>query len=231
MKSILMIADKRDTLVLLCDELGSAGFQITAARDGESGLTELKKATPDLLVLDFFLPGMSGLQICGAVRRDVRLNRLPILVLNAGRGEADCVSALEMGADGFVTEPVTPRELIARIKALLRRVEPPRCRGQVLKQGSLTIDTDSLRVTQSGKVVPLSLLEFRLLCHFCSHPNVIFTREQLLNTVWGADQFVTDRSVDVCVRRLRKRIEADPENPELLHTVRGAGYVLDGRMI
>jgi two-component system phosphate regulon response regulator PhoB len=187
----------------------------------------VKKSPPDLLVLDLMLPKLSGLEICKAIRRDAALNRLPILMLTARGEEADRVVGLEMGADDYVTKPFSPRELVARVKALLRRVEPVEETPRTIEVGRLVIDPSSYRVTRAGKPVTLSTLEFRLLYYFASRPNKVFTRDQLLDAVWGSDRFVTPRSVDVYVRRLRERIEADPENPVYLKTVRGAGYMFE----
>ena len=175
------------------------------------------------------LPKLSGLEICREIRRDDSLNRLPILMLTARGEEADRVVGLEMGADDYVTKPFSPRELLARVKALLRRAEPPADAPRTIEIGKLAIDPASYRVSHSGKPVPLSTLEFRLLYYLASRPNRVFTRDQLLNAVWGTDRFVTPRSVDVYVRRLREKIESDPENPMYLKTVRGAGYLFETR--
>jgi two-component system phosphate regulon response regulator PhoB len=175
------------------------------------------------------LPRISGLEICREIRRDETLNRLPILMLTARGDEADRVVGLEMGADDYVTKPFSPRELAARVKALLRRAEPPAEMPRVLEIGKLAIDPASYRVSLAGKPVTLSTLEFRLLYYLASRPNRVFTRDQLLDAVWGTDRFVTPRSVDVYVRRLREKVEQDPEQPAHLKTVRGAGYLFETR--
>jgi len=229
MKRILLIEDDRDIVELVRYNLANEGFQVNAALDGASGLSALKKTPPDLLLLDLMLPKISGLEICREVRKDESLNRLPILMLTARGDEADRVVGLEMGADDYVTKPFSPRELIARVKALLRRAEPPAESPRIIEIGKLAIDPASYRVSQSGKPVPLSTLEFRLLYYLASRPNRVFTRDQLLDAVWGTDRFVTPRSVDVYVRRLREKIESDPENPLHLKTVRGAGYLFETR--
>jgi len=229
MKRILIIEDDRDIVELVRYNLANEGFQVNAAFDGATGLTTLKKSPPDLLLLDLMLPKMSGLDICREVRKDESLNRLPVLMLTARGDEADRVVGLEMGADDYVTKPFSPRELIARVKALLRRTEPLADAPRVLEIGRLAIDPASYRVSHAGKPVPLSTLEFRLLYYLASRPNRVFTRDQLLDAVWGTDRFVTPRSVDVYVRRLREKIEADPENPLHLKTVRGAGYLFETR--
>jgi two-component system, OmpR family, alkaline phosphatase synthesis response regulator PhoP len=229
MKRILIIEDDRDIVELVRYNLANEGFQVSAAHDGSTGLSTLKKTPPDLLLLDLMLPKLSGLEICREVRRDDSLNRLPILMLTARGEEADRVVGLEMGADDYVTKPFSPRELLARVKALLRRAEPPSDTPRVIEIGKLAIDPASYRVSHSGRPVPLSTLEFRLLYYLASRPNRVFTRDQLLDAVWGTDRFVTPRSVDVYVRRLREKIESDPENPAHLKTVRGAGYLFETR--
>jgi phosphate regulon transcriptional regulator PhoB len=229
MKRVLIIEDDRDIVELVRYNLANEGFQVSAAFDGGTGLSTLKKTPPDLLLLDLMLPKMSGLDICREVRRDDSLNRLPILMLTARGDEADRVVGLEMGADDYVTKPFSPRELLARVKALLRRAEPPADAPRTIEVGKLAIDPASYRVSHAGKAVPLSTLEFRLLYYLASRPNRVFTRDQLLDAVWGTDRFVTPRSVDVYVRRLREKIESDPENPIHLKTVRGAGYLFETR--
>lgn len=229
MKRVLIIEDDKDIVELVRYNLANEGFQVSAAHDGVTGLTTVKKTPPDLLLLDLMLPKLSGLEICREIRRDDSLNRLPILMLTARGEEADRVVGLEMGADDYVTKPFSPRELLARVKALLRRAEPPADAPRTIEIGKLAIDPASYRVSHSGKPVPLSTLEFRLLYYLASRPNRVFTRDQLLDAVWGTDRFVTPRSVDVYVRRLREKIESDPENPIHLKTVRGAGYLFETR--
>jgi DNA-binding response OmpR family regulator len=182
---------------------------------------------PDLLILDLMLPKLPGLEVCKEIRRDAGLNRLPILMLTARGEEADRVVGLEMGADDYVTKPFSPRELVARVKALLRRTEPIGEVERAIEVGRLLIDPSSYRVMRSGKPLTLSTLEFRLIYYLAARPNRVFTRDQLLDAVWGTDRFVTPRSVDVYIRRLREKIEMDPENPMHLKTVRGAGYLFE----
>jgi len=229
MKRILIIEDDRDIVELVRYNLANEGYQITAALDGSTGLAALRKSPPDLLLLDLMLPRISGLEICCEIRRDETLNRLFILMLTARGDEADRVVGLEMGADDYVTKPFSPRELAARVKALLRRAEPPAEMPRLLEVGKLAIDPASYRVSLAGKPVTLSTLEFRLLYYLASRPNRVFTRDQLLDAVWGTDRFVTPRSVDVYVRRLREKVEQDPEQPAHLKTVRGAGYLFETR--
>ena len=227
MKRVLIIEDDRDIVELVRYNLANEGFQVSAAGDGSAGLAAVKKSPPDVLLLDLMLPKLSGLEICKEIRRDAALNRLPILMLTARGDEADRVVGLEMGADDYVTKPFSPRELVARVKALLRRAEPPDEAARPIEAGRLEIDPSAYRVTRAGKPVTLSTLEFRLLYFLASRPNRVFTRDQLLDAVWGTERFVTPRSVDVYIRRLREKIEAYPEKPAHLKTVRGAGYLFE----
>src|SRR5215470_1730691 len=226
-KRVLIIEDDKDIVELVRYNLANEGFQVSAALDGITGLATVKKTPPDLLLLDLMLPKLAGLEICREIRRDDSLNRLPILMLTARGEEADRVIGLEMGADDYVTKPFSPRELVARVKALLRRTEPVGDVPRTIEVGKLAIDPASYKVSQAGRPVPLSTLEFRLLYYLASRPNRVFTRDQLLDAVWGTDRFVTPRSVDVYVRRLREKIKSDPENPSHLKTVRGAGYLFE----
>ena len=226
---ILIIEDDKDIVELVRYNLKKGGFQVGACGEGVAGLAQIRKSSPDLLILDLMLPKLSGLEICKEIRRDDRLNRLPILMLTARGEEADRIVGLELGADDYVTKPFSPRELVARVKALLRRVQPPGEEAKLLEVGSLRIDPVSYRAQHEGKTIPLSTLEFRLLYYLASRPNRVFSRDQLLDAVWGSDRFVTPRSVDVCVRRLREKVETNPEKPEYLKTVRGAGYIFETR--
>ena len=229
MKRILIVEDDRDIVELVRYNLEKDDFQVQAVGDGVSALAQVKKSAPDLVILDLMLPKLSGLEICKEIRRDASLNRLPILMLTARGDEADRVVGLEIGADDYVTKPFSPRELVARVKALLRRAEPPGEAVKTIEVGRLHIDPSSYRVTRAGKPVPLSTLEFRLLYFLASRPDKVFSRDQLLDAVWGNERFVTPRSVDVYIRRLREKVEADPENPAHLKTVRGAGYLFETR--
>ncbi len=227
MKRVLLIEDDRDIVELVRYNLEREGFQVNAATDGASGLAQVRKTPPDILLLDLMLPKLSGLDICKEIRRDTSLNRLPILMLTARGEEADRVVGLEMGADDYVTKPFSPRELGARVKALLRRTEPTNEPRRVIEARGLSIDPSSYRVARDGKPVTLSTLEFRLLYYLATRPNRVFTRDQLLDAVWGTERFVTPRSVDVYIRRLREKVEVDADHPAFLKTVRGAGYMFE----
>jgi len=227
MKRVLLIEDDRDIVELVRYNLEREGFQVASATDGATGLAQIRKAPPDILLLDLMLPKLSGLDICKEIRRDTSLNRLPILMLTARGEEADRVVGLEMGADDYVTKPFSPRELGARVKALLRRTEPTNEPKRVIESRGLSIDPSSYRVARDGKPVTLSTLEFRLLYYLATRPNRVFTRDQLLDAVWGTERFVTPRSVDVYIRRLREKVESDADDPAFLKTVRGAGYMFE----
>src|SRR5271157_5231567 len=227
MRRVLVIEDDKDIVELVRYNLEKDGYQVSSSAEGSTGLTQIRKAPPDLLVLDLMLPKLSGLEICKEVRRDVALNRLPILILTAKGEEADRVVGLELGADDYVTKPFSPRELVARVKALLRRADPGTPSEKPIEIGGLRIDPAAYRVTRAGKAVPMSTLEFRLLYFLVTRPNRVFTRDQLLDGVWGTERFVTPRSVDVYIRRLREKVEVDADHPAFLKTVRGAGYMFE----
>jgi len=227
MKHILIIEDDPDIVELVRYNLSKEGYQVAAVGDGVAGLEKIRKSQPDLLVLDLMLPKLSGMEVCKEIRRDEVLKRLPILMLTARSEEMDRVIGLEVGADDYVTKPFSPRELVARIRALLRRTEPIGPEDRPLQVGNLHIDPGSYRVVRDGEPISLTALEFRLLYFLASKPNRVFTRDQLLDRVWGTERFVTPRSVDVYVRRLREKIEADPQNPTYLKTLRGAGYLFE----
>jgi phosphate regulon transcriptional regulator PhoB len=229
MRRILVIEDDKDIVELVRYNLEKDGFQVVASADGATGLAQIRKSPPDLLILDLMLPKLSGLEICKEIRKDVSLNRLPVLILTAKGEEADRVVGLELGADDYVTKPFSPRELVARVKALLRRTEPASSAEKPIEVGPLRIDPAAYRVTRDGRAVTMSTLEFRLLYFLAARPNRVFTRDQLLDGVWGTDRFVTPRSVDVYVRRLREKIESDPQHPAYMKTIRGAGYLFETR--
>jgi len=228
MRRVLIIEDDKDIVELVRYNLEKEDFQVMAVGDGVTGLAQVKRSPPDLLVLDLMLPKLSGLEVCKEIRREGQLARLPILVLTARGEEADRVVGLELGADDYVTKPFSPRELVARVKALLRRASPAAADSEKpIEVGKLLIDPASYRVTRNEKLVPLSTLEFRLLYYLAAHPNKVFTRDQLLDAVWGTDRYVTPRSVDVYIRRLREKVETDSDHPAHLKTVRGAGYMFE----
>ena len=227
MRHILIIEDDKDIVELVRYNLEKEGFRVSSAEDGVTGLAQVRRTPPDLVVLDLMLPRLPGLEICKELRRDQNIPRVPILMLTARGEEPDRVVGLEMGADDYVTKPFSPRELVARVKALLRRSEGVEPTATEIAIGGLVIDPSSYRVTHMGRPVSLSTLEFRLLYYLAAHPNRVFARDRLLDAIWGTERFVTPRSVDVYIRRLREKIETDPKNPFHLKTVRGAGYLFE----
>jgi len=231
MKRVLVIEDDPDIVELLRYNLEKEGFEVAAREDGESGLRALRSDRRDLLILDLMLPQLSGLEVCKEVRRDPNLEKLPVIMLTARGEETDRVIGLELGADDYVTKPFSVREMVARIKALLRRADRGGDKQEAgegtIEVGELSIDPSSFAVSRDGEPVELTALEFRLLHYLASRPNRIFSRDQLLDAVWGTERFVTPRSVDVYIRRLREKIEVNPVEPVLLKTKRGAGYLFE----
>ena len=223
-KKILIVEDELDLVKLLRYNLEKEGFKVTQTTDGSVALAEIRRDLPDLLILDLMLPGVDGLEVCRQLRRHERYVALPILMLTARGEEADRVVGLEIGADDYVTKPFSMRELIARVRALLRRHEPMASTRATLQRGGLVIDPSAHSVYVAGRAVELSALEFRLLHHLASHPGMVFSRDQLLDRVWGNDRTVTQRSVDVYIRRVREKIENRPKDPSYVQTVHGVGY-------
>src|SRR5437867_13260567 len=227
LKKILIVDDELDLIRLLKYNLEKEGFKVSSATEGSIALAEMRRNEPDLVILDLMLPGLGGLEICRQMRRHDRFAEIPVMMLTARTEEADRVVGLELGADDYVTKPFSMRELLARVRALLRRREPSPHRT-TLQRGELLIDPAAHAVTIAGRDVSLSGLEFRLLHHLASHPGMVFSRDQLLDRVWGIDRTVSSRSVDVYVRRLREKIEPHPQEPIYLQTVHGIGYRFAG---
>lgn len=226
-KHILVVDDEADLIELVVYNLKKEGFSVDSALDGEAALELLKKNKYGLAVLDLMLPKLQGMELCRIIRNDPKFSSLPIIMLTAKSGEVDKVLGLEMGADDYITKPFSPMELIARIKAVLRRSErkPEKVK---LSIGSLEIDSESYKATVDGKQIDLSATEFKLLLFLAERSNKVFSREKLLDAVWGNEAFVEPRTVDVHVRRLRMQIEKDPANPKYIKTMRGVGYFFDG---
>jgi len=225
-KKILVVEDERDVRDLVRYNLEQDGFSVLEAEDGELALALVRRERPALVILDIMLPGMSGLDICRVLRHDDEIARVPVLMLTAKAAEVDKIVGLEVGADDYVTKPFSPRELLARVKAVLRRAHGPEVERphEVYERGRLRIDFDTYDVFLDGQELKLSLREFELLAFFARHPNRVFERTQLLDLVWGPETYVEPRTVDVHVRRLRMRIEREDTRPELILTVRGVGY-------
>ena len=223
---ILVVDDERDIAELLAYNLKKEGFSTVLAHDGEAALRKVKLEKPDLLLLDLMLPGMSGLDICKTVRNSPQTAHLPIIMLTAKSDELDRVLGLEIGADDYVTKPFSVKELMARVRSLLRRTQSRP--GQAVKEtfalDGLSINYVSCDVLVDGKPVTLSPTELKLLFFLSQHPGRVYSRDQILDAVWGDDTFITPRAVDVHIRRLRAQIEKDMENPRYVLTVRGFGY-------
>jgi DNA-binding response OmpR family regulator len=222
-QTIFIVEDDRDIAQLLRHHLGSAGYGVRLFPSSAGVLTEGEKQPPALFLLDIMLPGADGMELCRLIRRSPSLSKLPIVFLSARGSEIDRVSGLEQGGDDYIVKPFSPREVIARIKAVLRRFEKPLEQG-VITMGDVKVDSGAMELTVRDKAVTTTATEFRLLDHFVRNPGRVFTRDQLLDAVWRDTAFVTPRSVDVYVRRIREKIEKDPESPRMLRTVRGAGY-------
>lgn len=227
---ILVVDDEAPILELISFNLGKEGYEVTTASDGEEALSKAQAMKPDLVVLDVMLPGMDGFEVCRHIRRQ---SRVPVLMLTARKEEIDRVVGLEIGADDYVTKPFSIRELIARVKALLRRsnwgVPDEEAAASAMKFGDLVIDLDQRRVTVRGEEVSLTFTEFELLRTMAETPGRVYTRDNLLERIWGPSFFGDVRTVDVHIRHLREKIEKDPANPEFVHTIRSVGYRFGGK--
>ena len=221
---IIIIEDERDIVELVRYNFRKEGFEVESFSRGRDGLEYLRRSPADLVLLDIMLPDEDGFEICKRLRADERLKTLPVIFLTAKSEEMDRVLGLEIGADDYVVKPFSPRELVARVKAVLRRQERVADKREVVETGALRLDTRTQEVSVRGRLVELSALEFKLLFFLASHPRHVFDRDRLLDEVWGRDRFVTPRTVDVHIRRLREKIEELPNRPQFLQTVRGSGY-------
>ena len=219
---ILIVEDETPLVTMLRYNLEKEGFRVAAAVDGQEALLLLAEERPDLVLLDWMLPSVSGLELCRRIRRRAEWRDLPVVMLTARAEEADRVRGLEIGADDYVTKPFSRGELIARIRALLRRSRPAFAED-VLTRGDLSVDLVRHRVSRGGRAIELSPTEYRLLLHFMENPGRVFSRDQLLNAVWGRDTYVEERTVDVHIRRLRKALNREGET-DIVRTVRSAGY-------
>ena len=225
---ILIVEDEADLVTLLSYNLEKEGFRTAAAYDGDEALLIANEQRPDLLLLDWMLPHRSGLDVCRQLRRGSKTRDIPIIMLTARGEEGDRVRGLDSGADDYLVKPFSNSELVARIRAVLRRAAP-RMAEEILGYGDVEMDLAAHRVRRGGRDIHLGPTEFRLLRHFMQHPGRVFSREQLLDVVWGHDVYVEPRTVDVHIRRLRKALNegGDVETPDLIRTVRSAGYALD----
>src|SRR5437868_9038398 len=222
---ILIIEDEEPLTLLLRYNLEAEGYEVDTSARGDEGETKLKESPPDLLVLDWMLPGMSGIELCRRLRARPDTERLPIIMLTARGEESERVRGLATGADDYIVKPFSVPELLARIRALLRRAKPERV-AALLKAGDLELDRDTRRVSLTGRDVHLGPTEFRLLEFLMQSPGRVFSREQLLDGVWGHDVYIDERTVDVHVGRLREAIKR-PHQSDPIRTVRGSGYAFD----
>ena len=223
---VLIVEDDANLVELVRYNLEAAGFDIVSTPDGEEALVLAGEEKPDLVVLDWMIENLSGIEVCRRLRRAPATANLPIVMLTARAEEADRVRGLETGADDYLTKPFSPRELVARVRAVLRRLRPALSGGS-LDYAGISMDTAAHKVTRRGQPIQLGPTEFRLLRHFLEHPGRVFSREQLLDAVWGRDVYVEQRTVDVHIRRLRKAINVNDTLPDVVRTVRSAGYALD----
>jgi two-component system phosphate regulon response regulator PhoB len=223
-KRLLVVEDDRPIADLLKHHFTSAGFKVTTTPDGDEALILIDEIKPDLVLLDWMIEGTSGIEVCRRLRRSAKTAKLPIIMLTARGDEEDRVRGLEIGADDFVAKPFSPKELVARANALLRRSQPNLV-AEKLTYASLEMDIVAHRVRRDGRPVNLGPTEYRLLQHFLRNPERVFSRQQLLEGVWGHNEDVELRTVDVLIRRLRVALG---EGPDLLRTVRSEGYSLDG---
>jgi phosphate regulon transcriptional regulator PhoB len=229
LKHVLVVDDEADIADLVVYNLKKEGFAVDSASDGEHALAKIRKGKYDLVILDLMLPGVQGMDICRIIRNDPKTARLPIIMLTAKGEEVDRIIGLEMGADDYMTKPFSPRELIARVKAVLRRSAEQPSSVKTLKTGDLDIDSERYTVSVKGKPVKLSATEFKLLFFLAERKGRVFSRDQLLDAVWRDEAFVEPRTVDVHIRRLRSSIEEDPAKPVYIKTLRGIGYFFDGK--
>ncbi|MGH6977403.1 MAG: phosphate regulon transcriptional regulator PhoB [Stellaceae bacterium] len=223
--AVLVVEDETALLTLLRYNLEKEGFTVSAAHDGEEALLQLKEAKPDAVLLDWMLPRVSGIEVCRQIRRTPAWRDLPVIMLTARGEEGDRVRGLDSGADDYVVKPFSPNELIARLRAVIRRARPA-SNAETLRFSDLALDLSAHKVSRDSKPIHLGPTEFRLLRFLMERPGRVFSREQLLDAVWGRDAEVELRTVDVHIRRLRKALNGDGRT-DVIRTVRAAGYALD----
>jgi two-component system alkaline phosphatase synthesis response regulator PhoP len=221
MKTVLVVEDERQIAEIARDYLEHAGFAVVTAGDGLDALALARARRPDLVVLDLGLPRLDGLEVARQLRRD---GNVPIIMLTARVEESDRLIGLELGADDYITKPFSPRELVARVRAVLRRTEAGADGGGRLRRGDLTIDVSRMRVSRAGRPIELTTTEFHLLAALARQPGRVFTRAQLLDAVRGSEIESFERAIDAHVKNIRRKLEPDPRSPRYVLTVYGAGY-------
>jgi len=227
--TILVVDDEEPIQELLRFNLEKEGYRVSVAKDGQEALKHVENDQPDLIVLDLMLPGMDGLEVCRKLRSNPKFQQIPIIMLTAKGEEIDKVLGLEIGADDYMTKPFSPRELLARIKARLRRLNPKEeADNQIIVRGELQVDVTGFRVHVRGEETELTPKEFELLRVLVAHPGKVYSRDELLERIWGYEYDGDTRTVDVHVRHLRLKVERDPSNPEYIETLRGIGYRFKG---
>jgi len=224
MKTVALIEDDADLFALLKYNIEKEGFRFAGSQTGKDALEFCRRERADVVILDIMLPDSDGIEICRGIRSNSDLAHVPVIFLTARASESDRILGLELGANDYVVKPFSVRELIARLRNQLRAPATP---ARLLRGEGLELDRDSCRARLHGKLLTLTATEFRLLEFLMSRPGVVFSREQLLDYVWGMDRAVTDRTVDVHILRLRQKVEADPATPSLIRSVRGFGYLFD----
>lgn len=225
-EEILIIEDHLDLVDILTRELARHHYRVRVAPDGEKGLAEAKRQPPSLILLDLMLPGLNGWEVCRLLKKDPRTKGIPLLILTALGEENDRVKGFELGADDFLPKPFSLNELIARLRALLRRRRmnlESHAPGQ-LRVGPLVIDTERHEVRMAGRLLHLTRTEFGLLKFFAQHPGKVFRRDELITTIWGEHRFVEEHNLDVHIHSIRRHLEQNPARPRFLLTVRGIGY-------
>ena len=222
---MLLVEDDESLAELVRWHFEREEFEVRQTPDGEEALIMAREQTPDIVLLDWMIENLSGIEVCRQLRKLETTANVPIIMLTARGEEDDRIRGFEIGADDYVTKPFSPRELVARVNAVLRRVRPALA-GETLKFADVEMDTVAHKVRRGGEVVPLGPTEYRLFKHFLEHPGWVFSRERLLDSVWGHDSDIEPRTVDVHIRRLRKALNAS-NRPDLIRTVRSAGYSLD----
>ena len=222
---VLLVEDDRALAELLTYTLEREEFEVQRTSDGDEALLYARERAPDIVLLDWMIEGVSGIEVCRRLRRLPETANVPIIMLTARGEEADRLRGFETGADDYMTKPFSPRELVARVNAVLRRVRPALA-GEHLRYADIEMDIVAHKVKRGGETLALGPTEFRLLRHFLEHPGRVFSRERLLDSVWGMDSDIEARTVDVHIRRLRKAVNAG-DRTDLIRTVRSAGYALD----